>query len=378
MVSFLPMEAIGETGGLDLGDERELGEIGSGYSFFADGDVLVAKITPCFENGKGAVARGLENGIGFGTTEVHVLRPRTNLDSRFLYYLTASHHFREAGTAVMYGAGGQKRIPDEFVLDFQHPVPSLPLQSTIADFLDRETARIDELIAQKERMIELLEEKRTALLESAVTPKSSESCWSQRKLRRLIERVQRPVRVRSNDHYREIGIRSWGRGIFHKEEVPGEVLGNKRVFRVEPEDLTLNIVFAWEGAVAVVGPEEAGMIASHRFPTFRINKSEVHLDYLLMYLQSEHGRVLMSLNSPGAAGRNRTLRISAFLDEELPLPDLTTQIERSATYRDGERTAVELKRDGETMITLLREYRSALISAAVTGKISIPEANDHE
>lgn len=86
--SFVPMEAVGEYGGLNLDQTRYVFEVNSGYTEFKDGDVVVAKITPCFENGKGALATGLLNGIGFGTTELHVLRPFANLDVRFLFYFS--------------------------------------------------------------------------------------------------------------------------------------------------------------------------------------------------------------------------------------------------------------------------------------------------
>ena len=110
-VSFLPMESIGEDGSLDLNTARPLGSVYQGFTYFRDNDVLIAKITPCFENGKGAIAENLRNGIGFGTTELHVLRSRDDLDRRFLFYLTTSLAFREPGEASMYGAGGQKRAP---------------------------------------------------------------------------------------------------------------------------------------------------------------------------------------------------------------------------------------------------------------------------
>src|SRR5690242_5513271 len=79
-VSFLPMELIGEDGSLDLGETRKLNQVLQGFTYFRDHDVVVAKITPCFENGKGALMLGLRNGIGFGTTELHVLRPKSELD----------------------------------------------------------------------------------------------------------------------------------------------------------------------------------------------------------------------------------------------------------------------------------------------------------
>lgn len=168
-VSFVPMEAVGEYGGLRLEQTHALEDVTNGYTYFRDGDVVVAKITPCFENGKGSIADGLENGIGFGTTELHVLRPSSFMDRNYLFYLTISHAFRKIGASYMYGAGGQKRVPDSFIRDFLHPIPTTEEQRAIAAFLDRETARIDALIEKKRRQIELLQEKRSALISHAVT-----------------------------------------------------------------------------------------------------------------------------------------------------------------------------------------------------------------
>ena len=163
------MEAIREYGGIDLSSVKPIADMVDGYTYFRNGDVVLAKITPCFENGKGALASGLSGGIGFGTTELHVLRPSFDLNARFLLYLTFSDHFRRIGTASMYGAGGQKRISDDFVRNFRHPIPNPAEQLAIAAFLDRETAKIDQLVEGKERLIGLLQEKSTALISRTVT-----------------------------------------------------------------------------------------------------------------------------------------------------------------------------------------------------------------
>ncbi len=168
-VSFVPMESVGEYGGLDLSLTKELSDVADGYTYFSNGDVVVAKITPCFENGKGSLASELANGIAFGTTELHVMRCSPELDKRFAFYLTLTDAFRKLGEAEMYGAGGQKRVPESFIKNLKHPIPPLPEQQAIAAFLDRETARIDALVSKKERLIELLQEKRTALITRAVT-----------------------------------------------------------------------------------------------------------------------------------------------------------------------------------------------------------------
>lgn len=168
-VSFVPMEAVGERGGLSLDRSRPIDEIGSGYTEFEDGDVIVAKITPCFENGKAALAEGLLNGVAFGTTELHVLRAGKRLDKRFLFYLTTSHTFLSLGESEMYGAGGQKRVPPEFAKDFRVPLPPIEEQQAIARFLDAKTAQIDTLVAKKRQLIDKLKEKRSALIARTVT-----------------------------------------------------------------------------------------------------------------------------------------------------------------------------------------------------------------
>ena len=114
-LTFLPMESIGEQGALDLSATRSVDDVRSGYTQIADGDVVVAKITPCFENGKGALVRGLAGGVGLATTELHVLTPGPDLDGRFLYYITVDPRFRKLGEAYMFGAAGQQRVPEEFV-----------------------------------------------------------------------------------------------------------------------------------------------------------------------------------------------------------------------------------------------------------------------
>jgi type I restriction enzyme S subunit len=115
------------------------------------------------------------------------------------------------------------------------------------------------------------------------------------------------------------------------------------------------------------------MIGSHRFPTFRCSE-EIDLDYLLMILQTEQGRTLMEVNSPGAAGRNKTIRLDQFLDEEIPLPPLSEQREIIHQFRSDEGRLDALVVRLHDGIAALKEFRTALISAAVTGKIDVRES----
>jgi restriction endonuclease S subunit len=177
-VSFLPMERVGEWGELDLSGTQAIGDLREGFPYFRDGDVIVAKITPCFENGKGAVCVGLSGGVGFGSTEFFVLQPGPEAHPRWLYYLTRSEPFRVIGATMMTGSAGQQRVPSAFVSDFETPVPPLSEQAAIVAFLDGKLAEMDRVFLLLERLAGpsqartgLLAEYRAALIADAVTGK---------------------------------------------------------------------------------------------------------------------------------------------------------------------------------------------------------------
>ena len=177
-VSFLPMEAIGDDGSLNLEHVKPINEVNSGYTYFRNGDVTIAKITPCFENGKGAVMSGLKGHIGFGTTELIVVRPEQNISiSEYIHLIFVSAYFRKLGESWMYGAGGQKRVPDEFVRNFKIGVPPVDEQRTIVALLDTETSRMDILVQEAENGINLLRERRMTLISDAVTGKIDVRDW---------------------------------------------------------------------------------------------------------------------------------------------------------------------------------------------------------
>jgi len=172
LVSFLPMEAISTDGQLDLRQRRSIGDVYHGFTYFRDGDVIVAKITPCFENGKGALARELENGLAFGTTELHVLRGNVGVCPDYIWWVTKARRFLVLGELEMRGAAGQQRVPEDFVKDFFQPIPPTSAeQIAIADFLESATAKIDLLITKQQGMTASLQERRTALISAAVTGK---------------------------------------------------------------------------------------------------------------------------------------------------------------------------------------------------------------
>ncbi|MEO1430283.1 MAG: restriction endonuclease subunit S [Cyanobacteria bacterium J06633_8] len=144
-------------------------------------------------------------------------------------------------------------------------------------------------------------------------------------LSEILEEIRKPVNVILSEEYKQIGIRSHGLGIFHKEPVSGEQLGNKSVFWVEPNCLVFNIVFAWEGAVALTSNKEVGMIASHRFPMYKSKLETAIPEYLRLFFTTSYGKHLLALASPGGAGRNKTLGKERLLRVKVNLPSVPEQ-----------------------------------------------------
>ncbi len=138
MVSFVPMPAVTEHGEIDATAIKEYDEVKTGFTYFAENDVLFAKITPCMENGKGAVAKGLHNGIGFGSTEFHVLRPLSGkTDPYWIYTLTAFSQFRIDAASNMTGSAGQRRVPASFLENYRVSLPPIELQEQFAAFVEQ-------------------------------------------------------------------------------------------------------------------------------------------------------------------------------------------------------------------------------------------------
>jgi type I restriction enzyme S subunit len=151
LVSFVPMNDLGELRKhFEAKQTRPFADVVKGYTYFADGDVLCAKITPCFENGKLGIARNLKNDVGFGSSEFVVMRPGEKLLAEFLYYYLARDTFRESGKQVMSGAVGHKRVPKEHFEGLHIPLPPLDEQKRIVAVLDQAFAALDRVRAHAE------------------------------------------------------------------------------------------------------------------------------------------------------------------------------------------------------------------------------------
>jgi len=176
LVSFVPMAAVeAETGHIDTSTQRRLDEVKRGFTSFYEGDVLFAKITPCMENGKSTVARSLSSGIGYGSTEFHVIRPLLGINPQLLYYYVAQKSFRQTARAHMTGSAGQLRVPTAFLVDAPYPIAPLAEQHSIVSAIEQQFTRLDAGVAALRQAQAKLKRYRAAVLKAAVEGKLTEA-----------------------------------------------------------------------------------------------------------------------------------------------------------------------------------------------------------
>ena len=385
-VSFLPMEAIGEDGAIDLSLERPLSEVGNGYSYFRNGDVALAKITPCFENGKGAVMRELRNGVGFGTTELIVARPRRGaVTADYLHLVFSSIQFRQLGEAHMYGAGGQKRVPDDFVRDFAIALPPLEEQKRITKFLALEIPRIEAVIAEQRRLMALLTEKRQAVIAHAVTkglnpraPMKSSGIdwlgavpahWDVRRIGSLFREAaddaceERPilsVSIHDGVSDREFSEEELDRKITRSDD-------RSKYKSVEPGDLVYNMMRAWQGGLGTV--QVPGMVS----PAYVVARPlrPVRTAFIEQQLRTPQAVEEMRRHSRGITDFRLRLYWDEFKTISVAIPPVEEQTAIEKRIEEVVSRNNALIAETEKAIALLAERRAALVSAAITGKIDV-------
>ena len=386
-VSFAPMDALEDgLGGLKPMEVKNFTDLSRGsYNYFENGDVLLAKVTPCFENGKKAIAANLENGAGFATSEVLVFRAQADaLDTRFLRYLFCSEDFRHKAIASMTGSGGLRRVSERAVLDFPLRVTHLATQRQIADFLDRETTRIDLLIEKKQRLVTLLKQRETSLitevtkhgLKGETQLDTGIDWWSRAPASWEVHRVASlfgESKEMGEDGLPVLSVSiNWGisdRELADedRDRIVNLIEDRTSYKRVRPGDLVYNMMRAWQGAFGVA---KVDGLVSPAYVVARPRKG-LHSAYFEHLLRSPSCVEEFRRSSKGIADFRQRLYWEHFRQVRLVLPAYQEQVE-IARHIDLEKERTEptiLKTN--TSIDRLREYRSSLITAAVTGQIDV-------
>lgn len=324
-----------------------------------EGDVLISRLNNPI--GRACITPDLGGRVVTSVDNV-IFRPDAKYHKKFIVYLFSSEEYFKHTGNLARGATMQ-RISRGLLGNIRVVTPSLEEQTQIARFLDHETARIDALIEEQQRLIELLKEKRRGIALSALSDQTLPFV----RIEHVVDVISRPVRQQEDESYTPIGLFNRDRGLFHKAPRETQDMGDSDFFWIKSGDLIISGQFAWEGAVAMAGEDEEDMVVSHRYPVLRGKHGVAITEYLYAILTTRHGDFLLNESSRGAAGRNRPLNLAALLKEKIRIPSREIQ-EHVRTLVQNEAEVLAKCRE---QIGYLQERRSALISAAVTGKIDV-------
>ncbi|MCC1498086.1 restriction endonuclease subunit S [Alcanivorax sp. 1008] len=390
LCSFIPMEKL-KTGEIALDENRPIEDVIGGYTYFRDGDVLFAKVTPCFENRNMAIAQGLTGGLGFGSSEINVLRPR-NADVRFLYYRIQEHSLMKIWESEMSGAGGLKRVPTEIITNFLVAAPDKEEQESISAFLDHETAKIDALIAEQQRLIELLKEKRQAVISHAVTKginpnapmKDSGVEWlGEVPAHWEITRIGWQCIVgngctpaRDNPSYWNDGHYPWlnsskvnlKRVIDADQFVTDKALRECALPIVKPGSVLMAITGEGKTRGMVTIAEIEATINQH-VAFIQPRSKKLYPVYLHDWLNANYSRIRHDSADWGST--KAAITCSDVRAYPLPLPPIEEQEAICHFIQSKSSLINDLISSSESSISLLQERRSALVSVAVTGIIDV-------
>ena len=253
----------------------------------------------------------------------------------------------------------RNRLKEKNFLDLKIILPPIDIQKLVVARLDslvKKTGILEENLGVIERDAERLLAQRfqEAIRNATLRP-----------MRDVAPLVRREQSISIEDSYPELGIRSFGKGTFHKPSLSGGEVGGKRLYRIEPGDLLFSNVFAWEGAIAVARSEDLGRFGSHRFITCVADVKLTSADFLRYYFLSEEGLIKIQEASPGGAGRNRTLGLEKLMNIEVPVPSL--EVQRRFDLLQSKVLALKSKH------AAIREANAALLPATLERIFSMEE-----
>lgn len=321
-VTFVPMAAIDERFGRICEPEvKPFDDVRSGFTYFAEGDVLFSKITPCMQNGKSAIAEELVNGVGFGSTEFHVLRPKNgDLLPRWVWHFVRQRSFRRDAKRSFRGSAGQQRVPAAFLSDYQIAVPPVSEQDrilkTIASFIDRAHECLD---LHQKRLDDLIELRRSLVLGTSPADRQ----WG--RVGDFMEHIPETLPVVEGETYEFAGVKSFGRGVFHSGSRHTDEFKYRRLRRLSRDDFIYPKLMAWEGGLGIVTRHHEGMVVSPEFVVFKSKNNGLSPLVVDTYFRSPLCLASVRAASTGSNKRRRRLHPDAFLELKVPIPSPADQ-----------------------------------------------------
>lgn len=387
-VSFIPMADVDDGGRWVTRQTRPLREVKTGYSPFADGDILFAKITPCTENGKGCHARDLVNGVGFGSTEFHVLRAKKGTDPRLVFHLAQSSDVRWKAAAVMDGSAGQQRVPADFFKICRIAPDILDNQDAKCDLFDAVDAAID----ATRGVIEQTRRLKTAVLQDLLTrglPGRHSECrevkglgqvpraWSVIALGDLLEDLRYGTSAKCTSDRQSVAVlripnivRDTTEDVEMKwADLPPAELKRLRLMAGDVVLVRTNGNPNYVGRSTVFSHESGVWAFASYLIRARCKRERLLPEYLHAFLSSHRGRRELVGGIRTSAG-NYNLNTGTIRTTRIPLPDPNEQGAIIGALRSIEQRVGE----AEAHLFGLSQLKTALSQALLTGRVRVPAA----
>ncbi|EKO3468180.1 restriction endonuclease subunit S [Vibrio fluvialis] len=375
LVSFVPMSNLGiGSQSITLSEDKKLSDVSSGYTCFSDKDVLLAKITPCFENGKLGIAKGLTNKVGFGSSEYIVFRPSTKVTSEYLYYFLSQQSFRNEGAKHMKGSVGHKRVSKEFIANFRIPIPAIEIQNKVVTLLDKAFADIDQARANTEQNLQNARELFDSYLQQVFSESGDD--WEETNLGAISElknglnytqaskgELVKIVGVKnfkdkfyiSNDELETIQIDGTLSGAYHAKD--GDIFivrsnGNKALI-----------------GRSVLAKGVTGKVSHSGFTIrVRLSSSAILPSYLTHYLKSKHVHNLLIRSGEGA--NISSLNQKALASLPVRFPEKNEQLRLVHDIEAIQSKSMALVDVYEQKLAALDELKQSLLQQAFTGQLT--------
>lgn len=358
-VVFLGMSDVSEDGKILNQEIVDYESVKKGFTPFQKGDILVAKITPCFENGKGAYAEALMTDIGFGSTEFHVLRCKNN--AKFIFFHTTYPIFRKKMESEMTGSAGQKRVQTESIANYIIPFPPLPEQQKIADILTTQ----DKVIELKEQLLAQKQQQKKYLMQQLLTGKKRLPGFNGEWVDKILKQILSPgnkIPVDDTSKYKKITVKLNFKGLDYLK--PNREMADTRPFYIRKEnEIIIGKQNYFNGSIALIDKQFDGCICSNAIMSFSVHDANPY--FVLKFLSQNDFLKKYQMLANGTGQKELSER--DFLEFHILLPPFEEQTAIADVLSTADREIDLLRQNIEAE----KQKKKALMQLLLTGIVRV-------
>lgn len=358
---YLRITDIDDEGYFMLNKLSSVNDDSAGEFYLEEGDIIFVRTGAT--TGKSYLYDSKDGKLVYAGFLIKFTIDESKVNKYFIWSYTKSNKYND-WVRTLSQRSGQPGLNSNEYASLQIPLPPLPEQQKIAEIL----STWDKAIQKTDAVIKKLEERNKALAFSLLRGKLVSKNTKELALTKFLTFTPREVE-KPKEPYLALGIRSHGKGIFHKPDSDPKAIAMDKLYEVKENDFIVNITFAWEHAVAIINKEDEGGLVSHRFPTYGIDKNLVSVEYFRHIILQPFFKQMLDNISPGGAGRNRVLSKKDLLKLKISIPSLEEQNKIAEVLN----TANEELKHYQQKLSHLKSEKKGLMQQLLTGKVRVNE-----